>query len=169
LGVLMNQFYAEAGVKRKDNTKTMGIRALVIFGVIVGVILVMLGSYFSIAGVILAAVMLYIFPRLNVEYEYVFVDGQIDFDRISGKAKRKTMLRIDLEQVEIIAPQGSHALDSYNNIPLVKKDFSSGDKFTKPYIIIVSVKEKKYQIAFEPNEKMITMMKQKSPRKVAQY
>ncbi|MBP1754380.1 MAG: hypothetical protein H6Q59_778, partial [Firmicutes bacterium] len=29
--------------------------------------------------------------------------------------------------------------------------------------------DKKYRIAFEPSEKMLAMMKQKSPRKIAQY
>lgn len=165
----MNQLYAEAGAKRKDNAKVMGLRVLLVLGVIIGAILMMLGSYMGIAGVLLIVAMIFLFPRLNVEYEYVFVDGQLDFDRITAKSKRKTILRIDLEQVEIVAPEGSHALDSYTYADLVKKDFSSGDKNSKPYIIIANADEKKYRIAFEPNEKMINMMKQKSPRKIVQY
>lgn len=165
----MNQLYAEAGVKRKETTTSMLLRTLMVIGVVVGVLLMFLGGLFGILGIILVVAMVFLFPRLNVEYEYVFVDGQIDFDRISGKAKRKTILRIDLEQVEIIAPEGSHSLDSYNHIQSEKKDFSSGDKNTKPFIIIANKDEKKYRIAFEPNEKMLAMIKQKSPRKLAQY
>ncbi len=165
----MNQLYAEAGTKRKDNGKILGLRALLILGVAIGVILMLLGGVFGIAGVVLVVAMIYFFPKLNVEYEYVFVDGQIDFDRITGKAKRKTLLRIDMEQTEIIAPQGSHALDGFTYVQLINKDFSSGDKNVKPYIIIASVEDKKYRIAFEPSEKMLAMMKQKSPRKIAQY
>lgn len=165
----MNQLYAEAGTKRKDNGKILGLRALLILGVAIGVILMLLGGVFGIVGVVLVVAMIYFFPKLNVEYEYVFVDGQIDFDRITGKAKRKTLLRIDMEQTEIIAPQGSHALDGFTYVQLINKDFSSGDKNIKPYIIIASVEDKKYRIAFEPSEKMLAMMKQKSPRKIAQY
>ena len=139
----MNQLYAEAGTKRKDNGKILGLRALLILGVAIGVILMLLGGAFGIAGVVLVVAMIYFFPKLNVEYEYVFVDGQIDFDRITGKAKRKTLLRIDMEQTEIIAPQGSHALDGYTYTQLINKDFSSGDKNVKPYIIIASVEDKK--------------------------
>lgn len=165
-----NQLYAEAGVKRKSDSKSTMLRGLMVFAIIVGVLLLMLGSYFSIIGVILIAAMVFLFPKLNLEYEYVFVDGQIDFDRITGGSKRKTILRIDLEQAEIIAPEGSHALDGYNNnTQLEKKDFSSGDKNVKPYIIIANQKEKKYRIAFEPSEKMLAMIKQKSPRKLNQY
>lgn len=165
----MNQLYAEVGVKRKETTTSMLLRALMVLAIVVGVVLMLLGGLFGIAGVVLVVIMIFLFPRLSIEYEYVFVDGQIDFDRISGKAKRKTLLRIDLEQVEIIAPEGSHSLDSYNNVQCEKKDFSSGDKNIKPYIIIVNKDNKKIRIAFEPNEKLLSMIKQKSPRKLAQF
>ncbi|MGF7142942.1 hypothetical protein HNQ56_001364 [Anaerotaenia torta] len=165
----MNQLYAEAGVKRKNTGKSMGLRALLVLGIIIGVLLLLLGGFFGIGGMVLIVVMIFLFPKLNVEYEYVFVDGQLDFDRITGGARRKTLLRVDMEQMEIVAPQGSHSLDSYNQMQLTNKDFTSGDKSIKPYIIIASVEDKKYRIAFEPSEKMLAMMKQKSPRKVAQY
>ncbi|MDF2943432.1 MAG: hypothetical protein K0S01_2290 [Herbinix sp.] len=165
----MNQLYAEAGVKRKDNMTILGLRTLMIVGIVVGILLMLLGGVFGIGGVVIIVVLVFLFPKLNVEYEYVFVDGQLDFDRITGKAKRKTILRVDMEQMEIVAPEGSHALDGYTYVQYEKKDFSSGDKTSKPYIIIASVEDKKYRITFEPTEKMITMMRQKSPRKIAQY
>lgn len=166
----MNHLYAEAGVKRKETAATMGIRVLLIIGIVIGVILLFLGGILAIVGAVLIVGLVFLFPRLlNIEYEYVFVDGQLDFDKISGQAKRKTMLRIDFEQVEIMAPANSHALDAYTHSQTVLKDFSSGDKESKPYVIIANVEDKRYKILFEPNEKMITMIRQKSPRKVAQY
>jgi hypothetical protein len=165
----MNQMYAEAGVKRKGDIKTMGLRALLVVGAVLGVLLLLMGGFFGMAGIVLIVLPIWFYPKLNVDYEYVFVDGQIDFDKITGKAKRKTMLRIDMEQMEIVAPEGSHALDGYTYVQMVNKDFSSNDKNSKPYIIIATVEDKKYRISFEPSEKMLTMMKQKSPRKVVQY
>lgn len=165
----MNQLYAEAGVKRKDSAASMALRMLIILGFIAGLLLMFLGQVFSMVGVVLLVAMFYLFPKLNVEYEYVFVDGQLDFDRITGNAKRKTLLRIDFEQVEIMAPAGSHALDSYTYMKLVEKDFSSGNKDSKPYVIVANVEEKKLKILFEPNEKMLSVIKQKSPRKLAAY
>lgn len=165
----MNQLYAEAGVKRKDTVMTVGLRMLMILGIIVGIFLMFLGQVFSIVGVVLVVAMFYFFPRLNIEYEYIFVDGQLDFDKIIGKAKRKTMLRIDFEQVEIMAPANSHALDSYTYVKLLVKDYTSGDKDSKPYAIVANVEDKKYKILFEPDEKMVSMIKQKSPRKLAAY
>lgn len=164
----MNQLYAEVGVKRKETAATMLLRVLMIFGIIVGVLLLFLGSFFTFIGVAIALVMLFLLPKLNVEYEYIFVDGEIDFDRITSKSKRKTMLSIDMEQIEIVAKIGSHALDSYNNGQYIVKDFSSRATNSKPHIIIANVEEKRYKIAFEPNEKFLSSMKQKSPRKISQ-
>lgn len=164
----MNQLYAEAGVRKKETTVSMALRALLVVGAVVGVLLMLLGGLFGILGIVIIALMIFLFPKLNIEYEYVFVDGQIDFDRIMGKSKRKTMLRIDMEQIDIIAPQGSHALDSYNHIQIESRDYSSGDKNSKPYVIIANKENKKYRIAFEPNEKMLSMIKQKNPRKLVQ-
>ena len=165
----MNQLYAEAGVKKKDTAASTGLRLLVIFGIIVGFLCLFLGQVLGIVGAVLIVGMFYVYPKLNVEYEYVFVDGQLDFDRITGKAKRKNLLRIDFEQVEIMAPMSSHSLDSYTQVKLEVKNFSSGDKESKPYVIIANVENKKLRILFEPNEKMLSMIKQKSPRKLAAY
>ncbi|MDD3174338.1 MAG: DUF6106 family protein [Herbinix sp.] len=164
----MNQSYAEAGVKRKDTMSTLALRSLMIIGIVVGLICMFIGGVFQIAGIVLVVVLVFLFPRLNIDYEYVFVDGQIDFDRIAGKSKRKTILRIDMEQVEIVAQEGSHALDGYTYAQYENKDFSSRDKSRKPYIIIANIEDKKYRILFEPSEKMLSLMKQKGPRKIAQ-
>ena len=144
----MNQLYAEAGVKRKDTAATLGLRVLMFIGIFIGIFLLLLGRLWGYAGVIIIAFVFFFYPKLSVEYEYVFVDGQLDFDRIVGRSKRKTMLRIDFEQAEIMAPVNSHALDSYNHIQLEKKDFSSQAKDSKPYAIIASVDSKKMKILF---------------------
>ncbi len=163
----MNQLYAEAGAKKKMDANSIALRVLMGFGVLVGLFLFTLQGFYMVIGVAIIAAVIFFFPRLNVEFEYVFVDGQIDFDRIAGKAKRKTILRVDMEQMEIIAPLGSHALDSYKNMQLETKDFSSGNIQNKPFVIIASVGERKYRIIFEPSEKMLSMMKQKNPRKIS--
>ena len=165
----MNQSYAEAGVARKNSASIIALKILMILVIIAGAFVMLTGGIIGIAGAVIVIVMVYLLPKLNVEYEYIFVDGQIDFDRITGKSRRKTMLRIDMEEVEIIAIQGSHSLDPYKNIQCVKMDFTSGSKDAKPYIAIANKNGKKHWIAFEPNELMLTMIKQKSPRKLAQY
>lgn len=165
----MNELYAEAGVKRRSTPGTIAAKA----GLIVGIVLLtffglLTGSPILVpVAAVLIVVIIYFFPRFNVEYEYVFCDGQLDFDKIMGGAKRKTALRIDFENVEIVAPKGSHALDSYQQHRV--KDFSSCNSEVKPYVIITSNGDQMLQIYFEPSEKMLEVMKLKSPRKIVNY
>lgn len=165
----MNELYAETAVKRQENAKSIIVKVLAVFTIIFGVYLLLMGGLYSIAGVIAVAIPSYMFTRLNVEYEYVFVDGQLDFDKIIGKSKRKHVLRINFEQVEIMAPTNSNSLNSFNKMKLDVKDFSSGDSGAKTYTIIVSKESVKLKIIFEPNEKMIKCIKQKNSRKLVTY
>lgn len=167
----MNESYAEAGVRRKQTMKHHLIRAslitLVAFIFLFGTPL--LGLFAMPVASIGIIACIFLFPRLNVEYEYIFCDGQLDFDKIMGGAKRKTVLRVDFEKVEIVAPVNSHSLDSYNNNPQIKvKDFTSMQPNKKVYALILR-EEGITKILFEPNEKMIECIKQKTPRKISEY
>jgi len=55
-------------------------------------------------AVLAVVALVWYWPRFKVEWEYVFCDGQLDFDRIQGGEKRKTILRIELENADVIAP-----------------------------------------------------------------
>jgi hypothetical protein len=165
----MNELYAEAGVKRKETFGTYALRFLLIFVAILSFLLASLNTIMLIIGTVLIIIIVFMFPRLNVEYEYVFCDGQLDFDKIMGNAKRKTALKIDFEQVEIMAPLGSHELDAYSQGNIIIKDFTSKRKEAKPYAIIYKNADKKLKILFEPNEKMLSCIKVKNPRKLIQY
>ena len=97
----MEQSYAEANAKRKT---TGAARALKVTLILL-VLLVFLGSLFAavqlgknlIVFVGVAAIfgLIWYWPRFKVEWEYVFCDGQLDFDMIQGGEKRKNILRID--------------------------------------------------------------------------
>jgi hypothetical protein len=165
----MTGSYTENSVKRKATVSTYIAKAgliiltimLFLFGILINQSIVM---FLSIGLGCLAGY--YLFPRLSAEYEYIFCDGQIDFDRINGGESRKHVLRVDLESVEILAPEKSHELDKYNNSQFKVRDFSSHDANAKKYCIITSDETNRLKILFEPSEKMLELAKQKSPRKV---
>lgn len=165
----MNESYAEAGVRRKSTASSYLIKA----GIVVLILLmftigsVFLGQFGVLIASILIVLAVYLFPRFNVEYEYVFCDGQLDFDKIMGNSKRKNALRIDFDKVEIMAPANSHALDGYTYQQLKVKDFSSLRSDAKVYAVVVRDNESLLKVLFEPNEKMINCIKQKAPRKVS--
>ena len=122
------------------------------------------------AGVIIAVaviadiVMIYFLPNPHIDYEYVFVDGQIDFDRIIAQNTRKTMCRTDLEKVEVVAPEGSHALDGFQNLP--QQDYSSRNEEDHHYIVVAKGEKGNIRIRFTPDERLLDQMKMKSRSKI---
>jgi len=167
----MDGLYAEARAKKKVTMKDNLIKILLVGGMIVCFALGFLTfkMMLIIIGLVLLAVGYYFLPKLATEYEYVFCDGQLDFDKISGGAKRKTMLRVDFEKLVVIAPKNSHALDGYRHNGVAVKDFSSLEENAKVYGMVVTGGEQNTMIYFEPNEKMLAAMKQKAPRKIMDY
>ncbi|BBF45213.1 hypothetical protein lbkm_3975 [Lachnospiraceae bacterium KM106-2] len=166
----MNESYAEYGVKRANTPDIMIKKVLIIVAVLVSIFILPGISYFLVPVSLLVILFaIYMFPKFNVEWEYIFVDGQFDFDKIMGNSKRKTQLRIDFDQIEMIAPKGSSALDPFKNRNMKVKNFTSCNKGIKPYVIVGTYKEDMVEILFEPNDKMVECMRMKSPRKVMTY
>lgn len=163
----MEQLYAESNVKQKTTAKVTVLKALLIFGVI---LLFGIGFFSGQALLVMLAIaaiigVVWYWPRFKVEWEYVFCDGQIDFDQILGGEKRKTILRIELEDADLIAPMDSHRMDGYRHLPA--RDYSSLRPEAKKYGIATRLegKEEKVVLVFEPNQKMLDMIKTKFPGK----
>lgn len=165
--------YAECVVPRLPRMKDGMIKGLLLLG----------GCVLTIGGFILHPILLFaaalawfaifsFWSRFNVVYEYVFVDGQIDFDKIMGGDARKNAKRIDLDNALIVAPERSHSLDSYRNNPSIKVfDFTSGSPEPgNPIFTVINQGEKGLErVLFEPDENMVLLMKKKAPRKVEEY
>lgn len=161
----MDEQYFEEAIKCKDTPKNKLIRIGLIFFTIFMALFVFVNPSLAALLFIPIVAIFFIFPRLNKEYEYIYADGQIDFDRISGNIKRKTMLRVDIINAELIAPTNSDAVKNYSNRNLRTKDFTS---YTgRPnYTLIISKEDSLLKILFEPSESMLKAMKRKQPRKV---
>jgi len=167
----MDGLYAEARAKKKVTIKDKLIKFLIIGGMVVFFALGFLtfSMWLILIGLIFMALCYFFLPKLAVEYEYVFCDGQLDFDKISGGQRRKTMLRVDFEKLVVIAPKNSHALDGYRHNGVLVKDFSSLDPNAKVYGMVITGGEQQTMLYFEPSEKMLAAMKQKAPRKIVEY
>ena len=109
-------------------------------------------------------VMIYFLPNPHIDFEYVFVDGQIDFDRIIAENARKNMCRTDLEKTEVVAPEGSHYLDGFQNLPI--QDYSSRNEEDRQYIIVAKGEKGNIKIRFTPDERLLDQMKTKSRSKI---
>ncbi|MCR5684998.1 MAG: DUF6106 family protein [Lachnospiraceae bacterium] len=165
----MNGLYAECYIKHNPTAMQkagkIGVIAAAVLLLLAGIVLV--NGVLAFLGIVAVIGFYFLYPMFDIAYEYVFVDGQIDFDKISGGEKRKNMLRIDLDNVEIMAPSQSHHLDSYRNQQgFEKKDFTSNTPDKTVYCIYMSHNSGKLAIYFEPDQKIIDYSRQKAPRKV---
>ena len=166
----MSDLYLEELVKRKWTTKDRAVRILLIALTVI----LILGAFFVQYILVFPAIAIciadiFIFPRFNIEWEYQYVNGELDVDRIINKAKRKRRESIDLDRVEIIAPAVSHRLDYYNNNRNLKEvNYTSNDpeREKQVYAMIVADENSLKKVLFESTEKMLRDMRTRAPRKV---
>ena len=161
----MDQSYAEANAKKKMTGAVIALKTILIVLVILVFVATILSGIRLLVLLGVAAVfgLIWYWPRFKVEWEYVFCDGQLDFDMIQGGERRKNILRIEIEDADVIAPVDSHRLDGYRHLDV--RDYSSMKENVKVYGIATRLPEKedKVLILFEPTSRMIDLMHKKCP------
>lgn len=171
----MTGAYTETTVKRKKTIGSLFAKAglvlltliLLILGFVGGVIFdATVSTICLILGLGMVFLMAMLFSRFNVVYEYIYCDGQIDFDKILGGEKRKRMLQVDLDNIEIWAPEGSDELKAFDNARIVNRDFTSMDPDARVFVLVAADGPNRYRVRFEPSDKMLELAKQKAARKV---
>lgn len=162
----MSDLYSELLVKRKTSPMNTVAKA----AMIVLTVLVVLGALLTFNVVILIAAVVVcvadyiLFPRFDVEFEYLHVNDEIDVDKIFSRSKRKRAMSIDLGKMEIMAPLGSHRLDSYENQKLKTIDFSANDKEKRPYVMITSTDKEMVRILLQLDYDMFHNIQRRRPR-----
>ena len=163
--------YTECMVKRKGSTADSVKKGLMLFFIAaVAIFALITTGLVQILGFVLLVVTFVLvanqWPKFKAEYEYIFVDGQIDFDVVYSGSTRKHLKRIDLEKTDVVAPVGDAALDGYKHLELKAADYTSREEGKKVYAIFTKGEKGPEKILFEPDENFLQFMKKKSPRKV---
>lgn len=160
----MDDFYTEQLIKKQANSKDMLKKVGLIAITVVSVLLAFVIPVGIILPIVMIVIDVLVIRSLNVEYEYVFVNGDLDIDKIMNKSRRKRMFSIDAEQMELLAPVGAVELMQYKKVKTY--DYTSGTGKAPVYALIASDKGEVKQILFEPNETIIEGFFIKAPRKV---
>lgn len=163
----MNDTYVEWLVKRKTPFYMYAVDAVLALITLICVILAMMTNILAVILMFASGFATYIAYRNTiVEYEYLFVTGSLTIDKILGRSKRKKAWEGTMDEIQIIAPSDSAALNEYKTSSQQKLDFSSGMPGAKTYTLIAQSGGKNVKIIFEPNEAMLQCFRQSSPRKV---
>ena len=164
----MSDLYSELLVKKKrtakDNLIKYGLIGLTALLAAAGLFLM---PVLLIAAIVVGVAAYFIIPGTDLEFEYLFVNGELDIDKIMAKTKRKKVKTLNLQEADLMAPLNSHRMDYYNgNQKLKVLDFSSGDPEHKRYAIIMRDGGETCKIIIEPDEALAKTMRNCAPSKV---
>ena len=105
-----------------------------------------------------------LFKRMNIEFEYVYYNGDLDIDRIVDMQSRKRIFSTNIQDMEVIAPTDSVELHPYQRLKVL--DCSTKNPEDKTYELVTLFKGAMVKVIFNPNEKILNGMKNMAPRKV---
>lgn len=123
-----------------------------------------MAAYFYLVLALWACIIVF-WKRFHTEYEYIFTNGMMDFDKVYAKRSRKRIVSIEMEDVLTIAPVNSQqfASDMRAMGDAEQFDCSSNRKDAFTCYIIAMTKSGKVCVLFDPNKKMLTAMRQFKP------
>ena len=164
----MSDLYSELLVKKDRTAKDVAIK----YGLITLTVLFAVAGLFIMPLLLVAALGLgiacyFIVPKTDVEFEYLFVNGDMDIDMVMSKAKRKRVQSFKLSEADLVAPVNSHRMDYYNGNQRMKVlDYSSGNPEHKRFAVITRDGTDACKIIIEPDEPLAQAMKNSAPSKV---
>ena len=164
----MSDLYSELLVKRERTIKD----SIIKYGLIVLTVIAVIASLIStpliwIAAIALGIACYFVIPKTDVEYEYLFVNGEFDIDMVMAKSKRKRLKSFNLSEADLVAPLNSHRMDYYNGNQNMKVlDYSSGNPQHKRFGVITRLDNATCKIILEPDEALAQAMKKTAPSKV---
>lgn len=164
-----HEAYVEWLVKRKAPAYVLPLKILMVFLCVVSVLLGM-SPFFGVIGVIVMFLVFggtyLVFRNVNVEYEYLCVEGQLSIDKILGQSKRKKVVDCTKEEIQVVAPLDNYALKDRETSNMKTVDCSSGAGSAKKYAVIIQSGEATTKVIFEPNDKMLQCFRYYIPGKV---
>ena len=163
---MIQDSYVEQLVKRK--TPSYALLVKILLGILFAVSLFL--AVTTIFGILVllavCAASYFILLRLNTEFEYLYIDGQLSIDRIMNQNKRKKVMECDKDALLMVAPIDSYVLKDYETAGMKTVDCSSGRSDAKKYAFFYQDGQQRMKVIFEPNERLLHCIRNTSPRKI---
>lgn len=165
----MGDIFREQLVEVKQtSTTTMKKTGVIIVAIIIALVAITFGGAFIgplvVVGVIIGAS--YLIKSMNLEYEYILTNNELDIDKIMNKERRKRLLTVDIKEINVMA----HIDDGMRKGELERAqktiDVSSGEKGSNTYVIVFNHNETLTKLIFEPNEDVKRDIYRQAPSKV---
>lgn len=160
----MADIFVEKMVKKKRDGKDFAKIALCVLLIVCSAVMSSNYPIFLILTVVFILFGILVVRICDVEYEYQYINGYFDVDKIFCKARRKNVFEANMANLVIIAPESADSLNRYSNARVY--DFTSGYGREAVYGMVFSEKGMLKKVLFEPGEKMLTGIAVQVPGKV---
>lgn len=158
-------------VIRKPKPLTGVLRAsMIIFAVILLLLGITISQGFMLPGFLLVVLYYFYNTYSQKEYEYILEDNHLTIDVIFGKKHRRSAHYLDMDSLEVLAPNWHNAVAKYRknggSIRLVKYDYTSYEEDTPFYTMIITENREKIKILLDLSDSMLQMIKRRYPDRV---
>jgi hypothetical protein len=161
--------FKEQIVKRQPTAKDTAIKVcLVIIVILLAFIfffILLLGSIGLLLTVGLGFGARFLASYLNVEYEYVLTNGELDIDIIYDQSRRKRVFSTIVKNVELLSHAANTDHEHTLNSAQQTLDFSTGITDNDTYIFLTNYNGKKTKVIISPNEKMLKAFSNVIPKR----
>lgn len=161
----MSDFYTEQLIKKRTDGKDIAMKILLIVVTVISFFIAFFLPFLILLPVVMIVVDVLLFRRLDVEYEYIYINGDLDIDKVMHKEKRKHMFSLNVNDLEMLAPEGAFQLQSYRTGKVY--DYTSGDASSQNrYVLVFTKSGETGKLIFEPNKDLVEGFFMLAPRKV---
>ena len=163
----MKDVYVEWLVNRRPSKVFKALKAfcIVILVLVAAAFLLTFNVFLMVGVVAMGFATHYANSFTKVEYEYIYVNGDMAVDRILNKSSRKRLIVFDMSKVEIVAPLGSPKLDGFAHKDYKQVDYTSGVRKPGSHIFVMYYGDGQ-KVLLEPNRELVEAMRDKIPHKV---
>lgn len=171
-------YFAEYMIRRVLTGKDKLLRVLYVLGALVltaGIVFAALhtGQIMVMIWFLLAVALWYgcyqLLRRQNVEYEYTFVNGELEVDVIYAKSVRRNLVSVRAAEITHCARRDDARFDKeYDNVPahLLLLSAVSNKPGAKVYYADFLYNAERTRLLFEPNKKILEMMQKYNPKRI---
>lgn len=120
-------------------------------------------TFFVVIAVGLLALGVWLFSGMNVEYEYIVTNNEMDIDKIIGRRKRKRMITVDLSKADDFGTYPPESdIESDTTVHA-----TTGLEKNAHYLLVQHKDYGKVKVIFNPNEKIREAIVQEFPNSLS--
>ena len=163
--------FVEYLVKKKNGPRELLLKVLIVLAaLLLFVVMMYLGMLFPVASMVttlLAFGALYggwlLMTNMNVEYEYIVTNGEMDVDKIVARRRRKRLLTVAARSFEKFGPyrHGDHAGEDYANRVYVCTSLEDPGCY---YAVFNHAKLGRTLLVFSPSDRVLEALKPFIPK-----